>query len=346
MNNQLAVVASSDYALRVWDLATGEVQLVLHGHTRPVTKLALLDQQHVVSVSSDLTMRLWDVVTPQPPLRTQSIHTDWVTALLPLKDGRLLSASADHYLRISQDGQVISSLAGHHDGVNAVVQIDNGLVISAASDGTLRIWDVARAETVLVLKGHDDEVLSVAVVGDSYVLSGSLDGTVRLWDHKTGEQLAITESPPIMVMLALPDGRVFCGAEDGRLLLWQDGDFHGEITAHKSAIRDMALLTDDYMLTASSDRSVRLWHLETGELVRTFTGHREWVNAISVVDEQHFVSASFDGTLRLWNREESSWQALLKVGSPLLSLARLDHNRVVVGDVVGRLRVLRCSMMG
>ena len=61
-------------------------------------------------------------------------------------------------------------------------------VISGSEDHTLRVWDLAKGETTMMLKGHTSAVNAVAVTPDGhYVVSGSFDHTLRVWDLATGQ---------------------------------------------------------------------------------------------------------------------------------------------------------------
>ena len=52
------------------------------------------------------------------------------------------------------------------------------------------------------------------------------------------------------------------------------------------------------------DRSVRLWDVETGNLLKTLKGHKSNVVSVSFSpDGKTLVSGSFDGTVHLWNVE-------------------------------------------
>ena len=56
------VSGSRDHKLRVWDLATGELQGVFEGHRGSVTTLRVCpDGDTVVSGSSDGTVKLWSL---------------------------------------------------------------------------------------------------------------------------------------------------------------------------------------------------------------------------------------------------------------------------------------------
>ncbi|KAI8338308.1 quinon protein alcohol dehydrogenase-like superfamily [Choanephora cucurbitarum] len=54
------------------------------------------------------------------------------------------------------------------------------------------------------------------------------------------------------------------------------------------------------LMTGSYDKSVRIWNLETGELIRTLTGHTRCVRALQF-DEAKLVTGSMDHTLKIWN---------------------------------------------
>jgi len=55
------------------------------------------------------------------------------------------------------------------------------------------------------------------------------------------------------------------------------------------------------MLSCSWDQTVRLWDVETGEVLHSFTGHEAEVqSAVFSPDRRHALSGSRDKTLRLW----------------------------------------------
>ncbi|KAI8646875.1 quinon protein alcohol dehydrogenase-like superfamily [Parasitella parasitica] len=54
------------------------------------------------------------------------------------------------------------------------------------------------------------------------------------------------------------------------------------------------------LMTGSYDKTVRIWCLETGQLIRTLTGHTRCVRALQF-DEAKLVTGSMDHTLKIWN---------------------------------------------
>ncbi len=74
---------------------------------------------------------------------------------------------------------------------------------------------------------------------------------------------------------------------------------------HDSGILGCAFSSDGrYLLSASSDNSLRLWDSDTGKEMRQFTGHTGWVNGCAFSNDGRLIlSASSDHTLRLWDSD-------------------------------------------
>jgi WD40 repeat protein len=65
-DSRLIAVASSDRTVRLWDVASGKVQLELNGHRKPVRRIAFSpDGRLLASAGEDRTVRLWDATSGQ-----------------------------------------------------------------------------------------------------------------------------------------------------------------------------------------------------------------------------------------------------------------------------------------
>lgn len=61
-------------------------------------------------------------------------------------------------------------------------------------------------------------------------------------------------------------------------------------------------LPGDRALSASSDSTLRLWDLASGETLHVLEGHSDSINHVAALPGERALSASDDNTLRLWRQ--------------------------------------------
>lgn len=75
-----------------------------------------------------------------------------------------------------------------------------------------------------------------------------------------------------------------------------------EFKGHTSDILDLSWSKNNFLLSSSMDKTVRLWHISRQECLCTFK-HKDFVTSIAFhpTDDRFFLAGSLDSVLRLWS---------------------------------------------
>jgi hypothetical protein len=178
--------------------------------------------------------------------------------------------------------------------------------LTGGADQYLRVWDIGtrRATRIggIVVERHWAPICAVALAPDGrWGLSGSDDGTARLWDLQTGHERRCFRghAAPVVCVGFTPDGqRVLTGA----------------------------------------GRDLRLWNVESAELLSTLAGHDGDVRCLAFMAHgAGAASGGDDGSVRLWDLEEGRELACLAGHlGPVLALAFTPDGRHIISTSTDR----------
>ena len=214
---------------------------------------------------------------------------------------------------------ILKTLTGHrYYGVFSVCWSPDGKYIaSGGGDQTVRIWDVPAGKQIREIYAHESPVSSPVSVcwspDGKYIASGGFnDETVGIRDVQTGKLLRIIKTNEKICSVAWsPDGKYI--AIGGFLYVkYMDlekeecmGIFAGAKTlkGHEDEVRSVAWSPDGkYIASGSNDKTVRIWDVTKGGLVRTLTGHKDSVLSVAwSPDGKYIASGSNDKTVRIWD---------------------------------------------
>jgi WD40 repeat protein len=248
--------------------------------------------------------------------------------------------------------------------------------------GKLIVWNSEHGNITLPLDAHQDAINCVqfSPAGDA-LASASSDKTVKIWDIPSGRLRGMLPSPDAVYSVAFsPNGRFLAsgsgkrmdsvsGEVKGLVTIWDAAslkpiriqDKHGDWVVSLSFSRDSKLLASSAssdVMTQSRERTIRIWHVPSGDDAGTLERHKMGVTNVAFSPSGNILaSTGRDWTLNLWDMSKRTpiWQvsgenvfehnrvafmpdgATLVHGSFRMGVEQLTLRDVATGDVRFRL---------
>lgn len=374
--------ASGDKTVRIWQMASGECLAVLSGHEAAVTSVAVApDGRWIASGGRDRKLRIWDAKTRDCLAVLDGSSTVSVNAVAITPDSsRVVSGGGDKKVKIwsISTGHCLATLDGHEGSVSSVsVTADGQLLVSGSSDRTIRLWHLPSLACVAVLSGPHSGFVSVAA-GPGLSLSSAssseaatapppllvstcdTDRNVSVWELAASPCVfsLLGHARPVSAVATSPDGRLLIsGDQDKTVKVWDaaTGTLLTSFDCHRMRISALVVTADNKLVTASWDKTVKVWDLSQlpdVPCLATLSGPIGMVNGLAVTPDGRRVVAVGGDLIAAWDlsthecvlsikthRERIHVMALAADGRHLITssppsqlrLQTLQHKQMIAG---------------
>jgi WD40 repeat protein len=323
-DGRLAVTASDDYAVRLWQPDTGALESVLRGHEGSVTDIALTpDSATAVSAGSDGTVRAW-VAQPRASLFNLREFTP-----KRIGNGFIRFAPSWPFLLAVWDDSVIywntTSLQGAIVmDLNAIEEVavspDGKLAALGYENGSITVWEVAHGELKWEspgypensgsgVEGHGSAISSVTFSNDGgRLLTAEHGGSARVWDVGSGVSLVTLPHTCRHAPRFVDDGRTIATVRDTQLVLWDAMSFDIQSAVEiGTKIFGYGISKDGRHAAVSfynDGAQMQLWDLIGKRKVSELQPHASviWSLEFSPTGGR-FLSRSDDATAKLWSSD-------------------------------------------
>ncbi|MFZ5818815.1 MAG: AAA family ATPase [Chloroflexota bacterium] len=350
--------AGQDGTSRVWDVQSGQQQLILAGPTSTVISVAgSPDGERIVTGAYDGSLRIWDAA-PGRELITIQEHDDIVWDVEYSPDGkRIASVSMDGAAKFwdADSGQLLMTLIKGNtpmDGLTCLAYRPDGERIATGGwDGTVTLWDSRSGNKLTTLSGHNSLVFDLAFSPDGARLASvAWDGTAKVWDLLSGKEITTfsghRENSYVSGVTFSADGtRVFTAADDKFVRIWDaiTGQELGVLSGEGKEFYDVILSPDGKLLAVSDqDGVITLWNVDSEKKIRTLVGHAGLVSRlIFSKDGTLLASASFDRLAKVWDVSTGEELASLygNAGNVFGVSFSPDGNRLATAGADGTVRI-------
>lgn len=281
-----------------------------------------------LSVSLDRTIRVWDTTAKvdghkrDKCIKTIRGHTKGVTCLSFLGDLRHHrrkrhnpNHSDLHFLTGSRDGTVklwnlsgtcirtysyIHSGSGERAEVTSITYLNREKTfVCGYNNGLIRCWGTATGDCLALFDGHKQNfaINSVCSIEDSYsFISASDDASIRLWDASNVSSTNLVDN----ITSDNQDSSSIIPASGKNII---DNKISSKtFLGHSGPVLALVCVEPEVaFLSGSSDKTARLWSIESGACLRVFAGHADAVTTVRPVDQVTFLTGSDDTTIKVWD---------------------------------------------
>ncbi|CBY00345.1 hypothetical protein LEMA_P014750.1 [Plenodomus lingam JN3] len=253
------------------------------------------------------------------PNHPEEAHTECVYTI-QYSGKYLVSGSRDKTIRIwnlENLRLVHAPLVGHTASV-LCLQFDErpeqDIVVSGGSDCRVILWQFSTGRIVKEIeKAHSESVLNLRF-DDRFLVTCSKDKTIKVWNRK---EMWPTDDN-------YPSSTVKSGARFPSYIINMQEQVEKQhlhfkpllpyslimtLEGHGAAVNAIQIL-DGQIVSASGDRSVKVWDIRTGACTRTFSGHSKGIACVQF-DGRRIVSGSSDETVRIFDRATGAEVACL-----------------------------------
>jgi WD40 repeat protein/mono/diheme cytochrome c family protein len=294
-DGRLALLASADKSVIVWELERNIEQRRLIGHTASVWSVAVSpDGKQALSGGADQSVRLWDIETGRE-LRKLDGHSGLVSAVAFSPTSSLaVSGGYDGTLILwdLEKGEEIRRIQRLLRYPNMLAFAPDGRNFAAVGASTLLVFQVETAGLLRQLDGHLSTVTSVAFSPDGKRLAtASDDRTVRVWDISTGKLVRV-------------------------------------LSGHEGYVKAVAFSHDGRQLaTGGSDRVVRVFNVETGTEMRRFKPLPDTVVSIGFDGSERVLAVARNGVVKTWGPAKAATPPVVQ--APTAEYVRATKNGLV-----------------
>ncbi|XDV30660.1 hypothetical protein PO909_033525 [Leuciscus waleckii] len=186
---------------------------------------------------------------------------------------------------------------------------EKGRYVAVGACEHVFIWDVRKAEKVLILEGKKHEVTYLCPSPDGvHIAVGYEDGGVRVFSLLNGESNISFSGHKSAVSVIKYDAlgaRLVTGSRDTDVIVWDIINECGlyRLKGHKDAVTQILFLENkNLLITSSKDSFVKWWDLDTQHCFKTMVGHRSEVWGMVLLNQENrLLTGSADSELRAWD---------------------------------------------
>jgi len=219
-----------------------------------------------------------------PELKIQTSHSSTVVQTVFSHTGDwIATASEDKTIKIwdNETGKLIQTINNEGFVAKSLAFHPKMNILAASCGNNIRFLNIKDGTTIATFTGHKAEVYAIDFSLDGeYMVTGGLDELAIIWNVNKRKKVTVLKEKidytnTIFALAFSADGQyVYTAGEDIYIKMWdwRKKKIVNRFAMHPNKINDIAVNTYNTLLaSASNDRTIKIFNINSGELITTLT---------------------------------------------------------------------------
>lgn len=268
-DNKYIISASRDKTIKVWNAQTGnEIKKITLNSSIEDMKLSE-DNKYIIAGTLKGIVYVLDLESLSELVKF-SLNGQ-LSSLSISHDGKRIATADANWVTISDrlSGKTIERVRPHIDVISTTFSPDDRFVICGTLHDEILIIDTVHCISVKTIKSKG-KIRTLAVSNDNqFIVSVNQDNSITVWDIKQGKEIETALSR------VDPTWPKEWDKDKGTKLL--------TYLADEMRINEIIISQDSkYIVSAGYNKSVKMWDIHTGKLLKEFSGVAKNINSMII----------------------------------------------------------------
>jgi len=264
-NDENLLVSDSE-SLQIWNVESGE--LITNTSKKVITSLSVMPNDNVITGDNRPFITIWD-----------------------------------NKLNVLEEFRPSNSLYTLN---NILVLSDRLFAVSNAINNSVDIYDSKKALFIkrITTPVSYTYISSLAIAKNVYLAIGITNGYIQIYEVNYGGLIVTLNNGggvAIRSLAVLKNSNIAATSESGVISVY--GILIATLNGHTDFISCLTVLQNGYLISGSSDTTLKVWNVNGGIELRTLDEHRAGIFGLAVLDNSFIATGSADGTIKIWNNK-------------------------------------------